>query len=479
MSDPDEARPFRPPASELPRAALEAVAMGVVLAIVGRVAYPEDPGLLGPRLDPYLVLVLVQALRYPRLGGLLATLGLLGVRAAALWVDAGSWGALSYATRDLLGDAGLALLFVALVAGEVGSRVERALRRSRARREELEREAAQLRRRASMLALAREELEDRLDAQPVTLASFYRAAQRLQAEDPAAIEGVVLDLAGELVEAERLSLWRVEGGRARLLMARGAEPEVPPGPRSLSGLEARAVELGAVHLLADLDPEDHPDSDHPEPMAVVAIRTRGKASRLLRVDALPFARQTKGTRTLLGLLAELAGLTLTTAERVRALRARGEAAAGGDDGLVEAIAAALGEGGAASLLLVSAQLSPREARAEVGLVDAVAAAARGAAPASARVVALASGEVGVALPTGDGVTAQLVRRKVEEDLAVLLEAGQALVVGVGEAAAQAGDERGPRALLRSARGALAQDLRRVRLQAPAPVWNARLGEDSA
>lgn len=471
----DAERPFRAPTREAGRALLETTLLGLVLAAVGLGAYPEDPGILAPRLDPYLVLAMVQALRYPRLGSLLAVLAALGLRAAAVVAGAGSWAATPYAVRDALLESTLAIAFVAVVAGELGARVERALRRSRHRRGKLGREVADLKRRATMLALAREELEERLEAQPVTLATFYRAARRMQSPDPARIEEALLELASELTEATRCELWEVDGDEVVLRRGAGAGAEPPGTRRPPGGLERRALGTGQVELLADLDPEDplEEPGDAAPPMVVVPLEVEGRRGWLLRIDELPFVRQTRATRTLLGLLAQLAEANLGTARALARWRTSARPDEGGAEDLLALLAARRDAGAEPRLALVGARVSGIAPA--VDLRPLLRAGARSALPDLPGPYLVSDGEVGTLLEGPAPGTLDLLARRVRGCLEEALGPAATVAVATAEAAAR-DDGDVPRKQLARARRELDRALHRALLAEQPVRWNPRLDE---
>ena len=301
----------------------ETITLLGVLAVVNVAACADDPGFVSLRPHPTLFITLLILVRY----GLAA-----GIQAAA--VSTIVYGGLLVVLAEVptflyLLSAPYSTPIVVLVPTTVllGLLVQRHLDRATAsevERDALERDNATLQGEQAKLRDVNVELAGKVVGAEGTVSTLYRYAKELNVKEVVGIFAGCSKLLEEVIEAEAITIWRLEAGELTLAHRSGVEEGGAAQPDR--ELLDQYFDAGGVLSLHDV-----PEADRSSSLPYLAGRLcdgrGGKLVAYLLIEKLPFARYNAETIRLFSMVVEWASTSLSNALAMGATQ-RGEPGAG-------------------------------------------------------------------------------------------------------------------------------------------------------
>ena len=305
---------------------IEALVLAIAAFALNLLA-PEDPGLLGAAVNPYVIVAFVMAAYRGWVPGYVA----LAAGAALAYLAVGivlddpapsefmaEWSVSDPLDHPRLGTLALSGVFGVLLFGLIHFAQARRVRRLQGEAAELGRERDVVDRQRTALLAASSELERRVSGQRDSLAYLHSRWRELSSQSVGDTLRVVLDTVSELTGADRCSLWQLDADTGELLARAtvGWDADDPAERRlpvngSIEGWALRNDRLFSAKHLTRYDTLRRVDRG--TVIYSVPLRAGARAWGVIDVENLPFERFNAHTEHLLLLVAAVAASPLEQA----------------------------------------------------------------------------------------------------------------------------------------------------------------------
>lgn len=208
---------------------LEITAAAIVLVAINVALFPRDPGFRGLLawlpIHPFIILILLAAVRYGTGWGLYAA-----ILSTAYFLIVPPLTMADLAIRL----PGVATFFaLLLIFGQIHDRFAGKISDLTRQHEESEKKYQTLNENFELTSFIKENYEKKLLTQTTTMADLYKDAEKMQVLEIDELHGEITGIARKYLEAEKCSLYMLEGGGLVLKSHRGYEKSDAPPPAGL------------------------------------------------------------------------------------------------------------------------------------------------------------------------------------------------------------------------------------------------------
>lgn len=293
----------------------EIIAFIFLLMLVNFLFAREDIGFHELNPNPFWLVIMMSAVRYGTGWGCLAAMFVSIIYLATLPWDKGN------ITGQIYTQTPVAVTFF-IIAFLLGERKDFFKKQMKTKDEEVARckeEIQMLKKNYNTLEYIKNELEVKVLRENLTLSTLYETAQRLGRLHPNEIYPAILKTLREYLEADKCSLYLVDGNHLRLKSYLGYGPrEIPPETMSMGGNKLwQRVQNGEVATMRERMEREGaiPDSKIPSIMCAPIRYSGGKIIGMINIEQLPFVKFHEASINLFSMIVEWGSRSLETASR--------------------------------------------------------------------------------------------------------------------------------------------------------------------